>query len=791
MDLNPSLTPSLARDVENRFAAERRRTVVGRSEVLATIGAYLESADHRPLLVSGLSGSGKSTVMAKAAHDYRVRGRVIQRYIGLSPDASVGSALISSLCLELGPGSVPSDYIALEHAFRCRLEEVAAREKVILFIDALDQLPRGDAAALLNWVPRELPANARLVISTTTVTEEMSGWPSTKLAPLTLEDAGQALEAWLDEAHRTLQPWQRAAVLDGFQQCPLPLYLKLAAEEARLWKSFNALEQCVLGTGIDGVVETMFDRLASNSNYGATLVARALGYLAAARDGLTESELVDLLSRDHDVWRDFDEQKRYDLNRRRLPAAVWFTSDARSRSCTLTSRDGPGGLVRGFFHTQLADRATHKFLAGADGVARHRHVAAYFSNQPPWRSTARFIPSVRRCRELIFQQCAASQWADAERTLTESRFMMSKCYAWMIPDLMEDYEKLLRNAPRHALEDPNALSLIHGALRLSGHVLASRPLQFTSQITDRLAAHGQAPAISNLLKQIAADALVPWLRTVQPALTPAGTELEHTTNIDHVAALLISAEGTRVLAASRTDSVWVLDLASWNILDVWKAISEVQAVAATPGRKRAVFSSAGGAMAVWDLIERRQLATLLGHEATVHSVAISDDGRHVISGSWDKTVRLWNGDTGQLLHTFDAHTDEVDAVAITGDGTRAVRLVQGVVKCGTSNIAASSIRSRLACRFASVESPSVRMARSSCLHPCVLPSSWTSGISKQDACAAGSKDTPASLEPSSGVLMVRESSRVLGTIRSKYGILAADAPCKRCKGTRQTYRRSP
>ena len=71
---------------------------------------------------------------------------------------------------------------------------------------------------------------------------------------------GQALDKLLREARRTLQPKQREIVLSHFERCGLPLYIKLAAEESRLWKSFSPPDACRLGEGIAGVLDTRFDR---------------------------------------------------------------------------------------------------------------------------------------------------------------------------------------------------------------------------------------------------------------------------------------------------------------------------------------------------------------------------------------------------------------------------------------------------------------------------------------------------------------------------------------------------
>jgi WD40 repeat protein len=63
------------------------------------------------------------------------------------------------------------------------------------------------------------------------------------------------------------------------------------------------------------------------------------------------------------------------------------------------------------------------------------------------------------------------------------------------------------------------------------------------------------------------------------------------------------------------------------------------------------------------------LRTIEGHGDRVQSVACSKDGAHIVSGSSDKTVRLWDATTGVELARFDGHTAEVMAVAFSSDGT--------------------------------------------------------------------------------------------------------------------------
>ena len=64
----------------------------------------------------------------------------------------------------------------------------------------------------------------------------------------------------------------------------------------------------------------------------------------------------------------------------------------------------------------------------------------------------------------------------------------------------------------------------------------------------------------------------------------------------------------------------------------------------------------------------RCIHTLSGHSNCVFSVAISPDGKTLVSGSSDKTIKIWRLDTGELLRTLTGHLEWVRAVAISPDG---------------------------------------------------------------------------------------------------------------------------
>ena len=60
---------------------------------------------------------------------------------------------------------------------------------------------------------------------------------------------------------------------------------------------------------------------------------------------------------------------------------------------------------------------------------------------------------------------------------------------------------------------------------------------------------------------------------------------------------------------------------------------------------------------------------LTGHTSTIYSVAVSPDGNRVVSGSADKTARVWDLRPGRPAMTLSGHTDEINGVAFSPDGT--------------------------------------------------------------------------------------------------------------------------
>lgn len=60
-----------------------------------------------------------------------------------------------------------------------------------------------------------------------------------------------------------------------------------------------------------------------------------------------------------------------------------------------------------------------------------------------------------------------------------------------------------------------------------------------------------------------------------------------------------------------------------------------------------------------ELLKREDVGFFLlpdGHSSSANSVALSTDGRTIISGSWDNTIKVWDLETDALAATFNAAT---------------------------------------------------------------------------------------------------------------------------------------
>jgi WD40 repeat protein len=488
------------------FGQERRDGFVGRGELLDRVAAHLATGTGRPLAVVGSAGSGKSAFMAKAVEQARAahpKATIIERYIGASPASSDLVTLLRNVVAIIRrkfPAPTPKDpeergerdedipfeidllIAALQEALR----RPTAAAPLYLFLDALDQLSDTHQAHQLNWLSSTIPQHMRLIVSTV-MPEGGDGSPShppmsteserSALAPnqdasaplwraldsriavddrilldkLRREYGEQMLDHRLNGLRRTLQPEQREAVLRTFAIEGSPLWLRAATTEAARYADWQTLLD--FPPDMTGLMHHILEKLSAEEDHGEMLVSRALGYLACARHGLAEDEMLDVLSADQEVMENFRQRHPKSPPVQSLPVAVWvaFRGDVAGY---LAEHDAQQARLIRFYHRQLADVAAEDYLARDGGRAGHRALACYFGDRPLHAGGDRLKAiDLRKVSELPFQRTHAEMWDELEELLCNLEFIEAKCAAGMTYDLLADYDRALDRWVGHRRDD--------------------------------------------------------------------------------------------------------------------------------------------------------------------------------------------------------------------------------------------------------------------------------------------------------------------------------------------------
>jgi WD40 repeat protein/serine/threonine protein kinase/tetratricopeptide (TPR) repeat protein len=140
---------------------------------------------------------------------------------------------------------------------------------------------------------------------------------------------------------------------------------------------------------------------------------------------------------------------------------------------------------------------------------------------------------------------------------------------------------------------------------------------------------------------------------------------------DGLAAELLAAGQPKEAADLRAKQRVLWAVHDLRLLRTLRGTVPIECLAVTPDGKQVVAGCQDGTIRIWDIQSGKEIRRL-AHYRAVHAIAVTADGRQILSASDDTTIRLWDLNTGREIHRFEGHAASVVDAVLSPDGRRMV-----------------------------------------------------------------------------------------------------------------------
>ncbi|XP_076106889.1 NACHT domain- and WD repeat-containing protein 1-like isoform X1 [Mytilus galloprovincialis] len=664
----------------------------GKEDTLEAVHTYLKSDKKHPLVIHGESGSGKTSLMAmiakKANEWFDGKATVVIRFLGTTPKSSNLFDLLCSLTSHIRTAKLlnhlnAKSFKEVELIFKQTLIATKGSDKtkisdpLIIILDSLDQLDPSYNARGMQWLPLLVNPNVKIIVSTLEE-PKYEVFPNLKnrvpadgfipVATIPRPDVKLILNHWLERIQRKLTPEQEDLLLKSYDQCPFPLYLNLCFREASQWTSYMDVSSIHLFQTVREAINGLFAKM--ESLHGYAFVSKTLGYLTAAKIGLTETELEDILACDDDVLNDVYVYWTPPI--RRLPPLllVRLRHDLQQY---FVERGADGSTVIYWYHRQFIEAAKDRYCTEETSVTNlHTSLADYFlgtwanGNKKPYVNRSgesgladRHVVTqpikfgdtynLRKLNNLPYHLTMSKRVGQLkDECLMNLPFINAKLECSSVRSLMEDYE-----IAKQMIND-SQLNMIQQALLLSGDSILFNAKQFAPQMFLRLKNVKELQTFTDACKQTDVTYLCPDTELLVKVGGPLVYALGgHKSQVDWVD---MKKDGKIAVTASSDDhSVGLWDVQDGKVIRIMERIvkdpNEVHFVA---DDSLILVYSSKSLIAVTELGEKKYT---FSHEA-MKSFCVCGKNKEVLVG-FMKT---------RVVHLYDMRTGEKTDVINPKDG---------------------------------------------------------------------------------------------------------------------------
>ena len=477
-------------------------------------------------------------------------------------------------------------------------------------------------------------------------------------------DAMIILEHWYNVSNRTVTHEQYDAIVNAFRKCPTPLFLRLIFCESLNWTSDNEVSFTKLPDSVKKMAAVKFGQM--ESKYGEAFVRRALGYIAASRNGVTDDEMIDLISLDDAVMGEIMVQ--YHPFRRRLPPVLWYRLKS-DLNHYLTDTCADNVKTVQWSHLHFSEAAEERYLNQRDKApSYHKHMSEYYlgmwvSKPKPYpgndKGVLRYVSSqplywepkeanvdgsdrvynLRKINELPHHLLRSQQ-----TTLYKSEAMCN--FEWVLAKLCGTSLRSLVEEYHIGLEvEPSDLDLktLSDTLQLSATAILRDPRQLAGQIVGRLqgiinrdvpSAPGDPPRYP-YLHTFLAQAKETSVQTLVPSIgcltEPGGILFDLLSGHQKsITALTVTSDAQNALTASEDDTLKVWDLKSGKVATTFDNFGKNVTKLRTGSNNRYVISVEGTIIKIWSM-RTRQCLTVIDQYIDPPVITIAGEGKLLVA----------------------------------------------------------------------------------------------------------------------------------------------------------------
>jgi WD40 repeat protein len=684
-------------------------------DALKQIQRYIEGCNQSPLIIVGESGSGKTFVMARAFNNFvssldssaDAESVACIRFLGTTLRSSSVSDLLASLCSQLDAvrdvkRELPSGFVELKECFQSTLINWA-HGKLVMFLDALDQLQDIDAAHRFDWLPMNcLPSCVKIICSTLPDSEGESSMSSVAYAGfsilchrlrhapenivrLTPDSNHQSLFMHiLKLRRRTCSETVCKTILKGLQEAYMnltPLIISIIANEACSAtikvSDFNWREY---GSSVGEIIFALFQRL--ETQFGLFLTRCALSFITLSVGGISSSELAELCALDDDALA--ETYAWWVPPNREVPAMPMALLLSSIKPYVTSQGTDHNNQLITWYHRQFRETALRYFSQNTVFLKRtHQTLAHFFLGT--WSGISK--PYNSWLAERIQRpECFPGETSGNRLVRTQPLSLGTDKSVWLKSTLINS--RRCTEAAHHLIQGGMYCEAVSELCQLEGICARSKSGQLFSalkQLKD-LQQHiqeGFGVASSsdkyNSVKKRVSD-YITWLHCSL-----------HTIRADPEGQILATASMQQLNSVVRQEAI-DLYWAKLQPRDGHASYSEfsfnpsvilggniqsdffihqvlhghsdyVRSVAYSPCGNKVATVSRDTTLCVWDAKIGFLLYSAKEHSAEINCVAFSPDNCLIATGSWDKSVIIWDCKTGFKTSCYQKHSLMVTCVS--------------------------------------------------------------------------------------------------------------------------------